>query len=175
MSAAFNIKKNVGLHDWVMYSPHKGNGHWAPAKVVFVGDESIEVIVYAYNGHGSSAVHRGGVRHETDPFWEDVNRVASIIEDQDGGCFVENPDKILLRQLAERVAELEDARGSALSGPGEPTVFPRRKKSKEVSVEPASPPPDNSFREPTADTAPELTAEQKQLRADALKAALASA
>lgn len=173
---AFNIRKNVHLSDWVMYSPHKGNGHWTPAKVVFVGDESLEVIVYAYNGHSSSAVHRGGVRHETDEFWNDVNRVASIIEDQDGGCFVETPDKVLLRQLAERVADLEAGGSAPTTSADGVTTFPRRaKKNKEVAAEPVAPPADTSFREPTAANSIELTAEQKQLRADALREALAAA
>jgi hypothetical protein len=170
----FNIKEKVKIGQWVLYSPHKGNSHWTAALVVFVGDESIECTVYAYNGYTSSAVHRGGVRHESDPLWEDPSRVANIIEEGDGGCFVQHPDTVLLQQLAERVADLEAGSTPAGPGPVEGQSFPRRKK-KVAEPEINAPVSDNSFREPTAETAPALTAEQKQLRAEALKAAMASA
>lgn len=166
----FEVKKKVSVGDIVLYSPHKGYGRYYTMLVTFVGDDSLEGVVYAFNGYSTAASHKGGVRHESDPIWDDPMRVSAIIEDGDGGCFTLHPKAVLLNQLLDRVEELEQAASRGSAGSLDIAPPKRRKKSDEVATQ-APPLMDQSFREPGVE-APEMTAEQKSQRAEALRAAL---
>lgn len=170
---SFDVQENVTVGDIVYFAPHPGYGRYQAALVVFVGNEAIEVVVYSYNGQQASAEHRSGVRHESDPIWQDVQRSQSMIEDDDSGCFVLHPNTIALQSILARLEDLEDgeapARSSDRPSAGGLAIKPSKKKGKRDLPPALTPPadPTKSFREPGPD-APPLSEEQRAARLAAL-------
>lgn len=167
--SSFDFDNDVGLGDIVMWSAHKGDRRTVPALVVSKGNDSLECLAFAYNGSGGTAAkHVSCVRHESDPIWNDASRIGDLISEGEIGCFVLHPDKVLLKQLSEgpRAAVAEQSENGM--------VFSAQKR-KSSKGEKSAPVIDQSFREPDAGSAPELTEEQKKLRSEALKSALAGA
>lgn len=169
---SFNVQENVTVGDIVFFAPHPGYGRYQAALVVFVGNDAIEVVVYSYNGAQASAEHRSGVRHESDPIWQDMQRSQSLIEDDDSGCFVLHPNTVALQSILGRLDDLEDgdrAPESAATGGGLAIRPPKKKKGQRDLPPALTPPvdPNKSFREPGPE-APPLTEEQRAARLAAL-------
>lgn len=145
----FNFDSDVLKGDWVMYYSHPGSGVSYPALVVHKGNDSIECIVYSWNGAVAAASHKSGVRHVENPVFNDPVIVSNLLADGDSGCFTLHPNAILVKQLLERIEELE-------------SKVLKVKKAKPVVVEEKPEvKPDLSFR---MDNGDELTDEQKAER-----------
>lgn len=160
----FDVQENVAVGDIVAFKAQPGDPKTSPGLVVFVGNESLEVLVFSYNGNGIKPEHRSGVRHVSDPIWLDPQRSSNLIEDDDSGCFDLGPQALKIKELTE---QLDSARlGAALADkPKNKEVFDVAPAKKAKAAQPA---PNLSFREPTKETAPELTEEQKAERLQAL-------
>ena len=146
---SFNFDTDVLKGDWVMYSSHPDSPSM-PALVVSKGNDSLEVIAYAWNGAVASASHKSGVRHKYHPIFNDPVAAANILNDGDSGVFTLHPTNILIKQLCERIEELE---AKVLKG------VAKKPKLEAVSAPEPEVKPDLSFR--MDESAPELTAEQK--------------
>lgn len=98
----------VGEVVMFMASPSDGVSH---AMVVSaVGSDTIDGMVYWRDG---GATPRSGVRYITDPFFQDAQQVSVMLEDQEGGAFVESSTKTnlnnKLEDYEERIRYLEEA------------------------------------------------------------------
>lgn len=98
----------VGEIVMFMASPSDGVSH---AMVVSaVGADTIDGMVYWRDG---GATPRSGVRYITDPFFQDAQQVSVMLEDQEGGAFVESSTKTnlanKLEDYEERIRYLEEA------------------------------------------------------------------
>lgn len=172
MSEKFNILEEVYPGDTVMCAIQPGDSKFYPATVVNVTENGLEVLVWTFDGSGIKGTPKGPMRHVSDPFWADLGRVAAIISDNDGGCFQLHPRTAEMKSLQARIEQLEEALESA--GDSIPLTFPKAKRGRKPKPEtPAEPAfvvsdPSKDFREPNA-ASRELTAEEKQARAEALK------
>jgi hypothetical protein len=150
---AFDFALDVHPGDTVIYYAHPGSRGY-PAIAVHKGNDTIECVVYAYNGAQLSASGKSGVRHVQDELVKDPIRLAGIIDDGDSGFFDLHPDKVLLKTLVERLQDVEKE------------VF--KKKGGRAPIRPAAEDEapaviaDTSFR--LDNSAPELTPEQKAER-----------
>lgn len=150
---AFDFALDVHPGDTVMYFAHPGSRGY-PAIAVHKGNDTIECVVYAYNGAQLSASGKSGVRYVHDDVVNDPIRLAGIIDDGDSGFFDLHPDKVLLKTLVERLQDVEKE------------VF--KKKGGKAPIRPAADEDapvvigDTSFR--LDNSTPELTPEQKAER-----------
>lgn len=127
----------VGECVMFMASPSDNSSH---AMVISaVGHDTVDGWVYWRDG-GSS--QRSGVRYITDPFFRDHTQVAAMLEDQEGGAFVESNSKLQLSNRLEdyegRIRYLEEAI-STLAGSvdpsGEKIASAKKKASKSAKKE----------------------------------------
>lgn len=160
----FDIRENVSPGQFVYYAPHPGYGSYLPMLVLLVGDESITGLVYSTH----SGKLYDGVRHETDDLWLDTVRASNLIADGDAGCFVLHPDTVALNDALARIAALEERTFNS----GEKPVAVGKKKRELPPIAPPLVEPTKSFREPNAESAPELTADEKESRRKALAIAM---
>jgi hypothetical protein len=137
-----------------MYCAHPG-GKAYPAVVVHKGNDTVECVVYAYNGAQLSASGKSGVRHVEDDVVNDPIRLAGIIDDGDSGFFDLHPDKVLIKTLVERLQDVEKEVFKKKGGKA-----PIRPVAEEDSAAPVI--VDTSFR--IDQSMPELTPEQKAER-----------
>jgi hypothetical protein len=144
------------------------------ATVAKVDAESVDVLVWSSSGGNSiSADPRHGCRHKDDALWQDAERAASVVQENDSGCFEECPSMVMLVDTAERVERLE-AKVERLSTPSPSVTVAEEKKftlpeitkgKKGKAVETPSP---AAFR---TGAEPELTDEQKKARDEVLASA----
>lgn len=164
------VVDSITPSDFVLMSSHKGDRKFLPFLVVAKGTDTLEGIAFAYDGYQTKGQHKGGVRHISDPVWDDPLRSSAIISDGDGGCFILHPKTEMLYALIERITDLEERLGDEK---------PRGKPGRKPAVVAPAPAPvdppaaDQKFRVDA--NAPELTPEQKKARADALADALSGA
>jgi hypothetical protein len=98
----------------VDYSPHPGYGTYFPALVVHAGDETLECLVWNWDGASIKATPRSGVRHEADEKLKDPVFLNNLIADGEGGVF-----RIPLKDqdIEARLAALEAAISSQTLAP----------------------------------------------------------
>jgi hypothetical protein len=142
---SFNFDEDVDIGDIVLYQSHPGAGAWYSAIVAHKSDDSLEVVVYAWNGAQVTGSHKSGVRHVDHELWGDPMRLAAIVDDGDSGCFELHPKTVLLKDALARLDALEDGRKIV-------------KKTK-PKIEQVAPKSDLSFRLDD-ENAPPLTPEQ---------------
>ena len=160
----FDIQQNVTPGQFVYYAPHPGYGSYLPMLVLLVGNESISGLVYSTH----SGKYYDGVRHETDDIWLDTVRASNLISDGDSGCFVLHPDTVALNEALQRITALEER---MLDEGKKPVKVGKKERELPPPVAPVVE-PTKSFREPTAESAPELTPEEKESRRKALAIAM---
>lgn len=172
MSEHLKVVYSVVPGEIVLTSSHPGDRTFFPFLVTGKGVDTLEGVFYAYNGDSTRSGHKGGIRHSSDPIWQDPMRVASVINEGEGGCFIRHPLTEMLTSAIERIEDLEDqllAKNIAKPKPRKKITAPVVDEPKQVDPEFAP------FREPTEKDGVELTEEMKQQRRAALAAALASA
>lgn len=171
MSEKFNILEEVYPGDTVMCAIQPGDSKFYPSTAVKVTENGLEVLVWTFDGSGVKGTPKGPMRHVSDPFWADLGRVAAMISDNDGGCFQLHPRVAEMKSLQARLDQLEESLGEA--GDSVPLTFQKKRGRKPKSETAAEPTfvvsdPSKDFREPGVG-ARELTADEKQARAEALK------
>ena len=156
---------NLTTGEFVQYMPHPGSSERYPAMVCYIGNDSIDALVYTHDGSAIRATPRFGVVHQSDPRLRDPGFVGTFLQDGDGGVFVDLPSKTL---LLNRIAALERAVVQLAKGkkPNLDTIF---QEQVEISKEPAPKPvaetsvplPKMSDRFPSSDPSPEEIAAKK--------------
>jgi hypothetical protein len=157
----FDFDLDVAVGDIVMFcdAPNGGKGNVsAPGLVCHKGNDSIEVLIYAYNGAGIAPRYRSGVRYTHDDRLKDPAYLHNILADDDSGFFDLHPNMVRIRALEDQIADLNEK------------VF-KIKKAEPVKADPVLPPADTSFRLETIGKAP-LTPEEKAARSEILKTAV---
>src|SRR5215831_3889322 len=81
-------------------SPH--DGEWVPALVTAVGDETLNLTVFAPDNRGG--MPRDGVRHVSDPTFHEHPQAT------DNGCWDHSPLEKRLKAAERAVGELLEAR-----------------------------------------------------------------
>lgn len=98
----------------VDYAPHPGYGTYFPALVVHAGDETLECLVWNWDGASIKATPRSGVRHEADERLKDPVFLNNLIADGEGGVFRINQKD---RDIEDRLKSLETALTSQTLAP----------------------------------------------------------
>jgi hypothetical protein len=113
-----------------MSSPGESSTHMM--LVTAVGGDTVDGTVH-WNTGGST--QRSGVRYITDPFFQIAQNVAAMLDDDEGGVFVEHPAKLHLKKTLEetelRLQALEDvteALSAAIDPTGEKVAVAAKKK-----------------------------------------------
>lgn len=155
---AFDFENDVHKGDIVMFRDHPNAGHVSMGFVVHKGDDSVELLIYVFNGEGVAPRYRTGVRHASDPRLADPVFMNAIMAEGDSGFFELHPSAAALKSALERIADLEEK------------VF-KVKKAEPAKPAPAAPAPDLSFRLEEIGKAP-LTEDEKAARRELLKSAV---
>ncbi len=155
----FDFESDVLKGDVVMFYSHPGAGISYPAFVLAKGNDSVECLVFSWNGSLAAASHKSGVRHVDNEVFKDPVILSNLLQDGDSGCFELHPNKILAKQLADRLEELEQ---KVLKGKAKPKPKAEEAPAPEVK-------PDLSFRMDDEE-GPALTEEQKAERKALLEA-----
>lgn len=159
----------------VIWTSSPGSHDRYMATVIKVDADSIDVLVWVSSGGNSIAGNpRHGCRHKDDELWQDAERAASVMAENDSGCFEECPSMVALANTAEMVERLEAKFENLSALPPSaavaeekkftlPEITTKGKKGKAVET-----PSPAAFR---TGESPELTDEQKKARDEVLASA----
>lgn len=122
----------VEVGESVLFMSSPGDSSTHSMLITAVGGDTVDGMVFWKDG-GSQP--RSGVRYITDPFFQIAQNVASMIDDDEGGAFVEHPAKLILKktldETEQRLQSLEDtldALSSAIDPTGEKVAVVAKKK-----------------------------------------------